>query len=89
MPRREAPSRPVEDTTLKQPTIKVGDSVRYRGDFLRSIGAYSGPLGWARRTVTQLQTIGADVILAAVAWDNPDMPAKVNVKNLERTRKAR
>ena len=74
---------------MTKTTIQVGDSARYRGDFLRSIGAYSGPLGWAKGTVTELQTLSADATLAAVAWDNPDMPAKVNVKNLERTRKAR
>ena len=74
---------------MKRTTIKVGDCVRYRGDFLRSIGAYSGPFGWAKGTVTELQALSADVTLAAVAWDNPDLPARVNVKNLERTRKAR
>lgn len=74
---------------MTKTTIQVGDTVRYRGDFLRSIGAYSGPLGWAKGTVTELQTLSADVVLAAVAWDNPDLPAKVNVKNLERTRKGR
>ena len=74
---------------MTKTTIQVGDSVRYRGDFLRTIGAYSGPLGWAKGTVTALQTLSIDVVLAAVTWDNPDMPAKVNVKNVERTRKAR
>lgn len=76
---------------MRKTTIQVGDSVRYRRDFLRFIGAYSGPLGWARGTVTGIQRLSEDVVLAIIAWDRPEeeVPSRVNVKNLERTRKQR
>jgi hypothetical protein len=72
--------------------LKIGDTVRYRGDFLRSIGCYSGVMGWARGTVTELKPLGADTTLATIDWANvsaDEVPTKINVKNLERTRKAR
>ena len=71
-------------------TITIGDAVRYTGDFLRSIGACSGPLGLARGTVTGIQQLSEDVVLAVITWDRPEeeVPTRVNVKNLERTRKA-
>lgn len=72
-------------------TIKIGDTVRYRGDFLRSIHAYTSPLGWARGTVTSLKKLGEEMVLADIQWDRPseEVPTRVNVKNLEKTRKAR
>jgi hypothetical protein len=72
--------------------ITIGDTVRYRGDFLRSIGCYSGPLGIAKGLVTELKQLSADMTLATVAWSNvspEEVPNRVNVRNLERTRKAR
>ncbi len=63
--------------------IKVGDVVAYSRPFLRSIGCYTGNLPRARGKVTSLAAIG-EVKVAEIAWDLPDVPARVNVKNLVR-----
>jgi hypothetical protein len=61
--------------------IKVGDKVAYSKSFLQSTGSYSGDIPHARGEVTTLIPIG-ETTLAEIAWDRPDMPARVNVKNL-------
>jgi hypothetical protein len=67
-------------------TIGLGARARCSGDFLRSIGAYAGPLGQARGTVIDLKTLCPAVTIATVRWDKPDdvVPQRVNVVNLER-----
>jgi hypothetical protein len=65
--------------------LAVGDKVAYSADFLRSVGAYTGPLGTARGTITALEPFSRGAImLATVDWHNPEIPPKVNVKNLQR-----
>ncbi len=64
--------------------INVGDTVRYSADWLRSTGNITGDLPFAKGTVTALQVLSPDVTLATIDWQNPDIPGKVNVRNLER-----
>ena len=66
--------------------IEVGDMVRYRAGFLRSIGVHTGLLPQARGKVTELEPIGRSLVLAVVDWGDDEVPPKVNVKNLERAR---
>ena len=62
--------------------IKVGDTVGYSKQFLQSTGQYTGDVPLARGKVTALHPIGSDVTLAEIDWDRPDIPPRVNVKNL-------
>ncbi len=68
-------------TDRTQP-IKEGDRVAYSKRFLQSTGQYTGDVPHARGTVTGLKVLSKDVTLAEIAWDTPDLPARVNVKNL-------
>jgi hypothetical protein len=36
--------------------------------------------------VTALHPLGTDTILADIEWDKPDLPGRVNVKNLSTVR---
>src|SRR5439155_6690744 len=67
------------------PSIQVGDRVQYAASFLRSIGAYTGPMGHATGTVTALVPVGSTT-LAEIAWDRnrDELPERVNVKNLKK-----
>ena len=65
----------------KTQPIKVGDKVAYSKAFLQSTGSYAGDIPHARGEVTALFSLG-EVTLAEIAWDTPEMPARVNVKNL-------
>ncbi len=69
--------------------IGIGDLVRYRAEFLRSIGCYTGDMCFARGMVTALKPFGDAVVLASVDWDKDDIPSKVITHNLELIRKAR
>jgi hypothetical protein len=61
--------------------IRPGARVAYSAKFLRSIGCQTGPLPFARgHVVTMRNYPGAT--LATVAWNDPSMPAGVNVANL-------
>ncbi len=68
-------------TDRTQP-IKVGDSVAYSKRFLQSTGQYTGDVPHARGKVTALKPLGKDTTLAEIEWNKPDLPARVNVKNL-------
>jgi len=61
--------------------LQVGDTVAYSKAFLQSISAYTGDMPQARGKVTALVPVG-EVTLAAIDWNLPDLPARVNVKNL-------
>ena len=67
-------------TKRKQP-IKVGDKVAYSKTFLKSTGSFAGDIPHARGQVTALVSLD-EVTLAEIDWDKPDMPERVNVKNL-------
>ena len=62
--------------------IAQGSRVRYSRKFLQAISAFTGPLPFARGTVTEVSGT-PEFALASIEWDNPeDLPARVNVKNL-------
>lgn len=61
--------------------IRVGDQVRYSRDWLRSTGTFTGDLPAAKGVVTELKDLGG-LTLARIEWDRPDVPERVNVKNL-------
>jgi hypothetical protein len=69
---------------MKKTQFNVGDKVRYRTEFLRSIGCYSGPLPFARGEITAVKTHGTSFTLATINWTKGDAPETVNVFNLER-----
>jgi hypothetical protein len=62
--------------------LQVDDTVAYTPAWLRSTGTYSGDLPQAKGKVLGLQAISPDVTLAEIEWDRPNLPAKVNVRNL-------
>ncbi len=62
--------------------MKVGDRVRYSGNFLRSVGILYGELPQATGKIVALKTYGQAPAIATVEWDRPNMPARVMVSNL-------
>lgn len=68
--------------------IAVGDTVRYSSAWLRSTGQHSGDICFAKGTVLAL-TGTKDYTIAQIEWDTPDLPARVNVANLEPVRQQR
>lgn len=65
--------------------IAVGDTVRYSSAWLRSTGQHTGDICFAKGKVLAL-TGTQDYTIAQIDWDPPDLPARVNVTNLERIR---
>ena len=69
--------------------MRIGDKVKYRAKFLRSIGAYTGQLPFARGMVIGINSIEprfkrlSNTVIVSVNWNNPDIPERVNLKNLE------
>ena len=63
--------------------ITIGSRVQYSAKFLRSIGEYTGDLPFAKGTVTNLINLSKNLVLAEINWKNPNIPAKVNIKNLK------
>ena len=64
--------------------VKVGDTVMYSKAWLRSTGQFTGDICFAKGKVTGLKTLGKELVLAEIEWDKPDLPERVNVKNLSR-----
>ena len=63
--------------------VGVGDTVAYSKRWLQSTGQYTGDVPQARGRVTGIKVFG-DLVLADIEWDKPDLPERVNVKNLSR-----
>ncbi len=61
--------------------IKVGDQVAYSKAFCQSTGQLTGDTPHARGTVLSFHPVG-DTLLAVIDWKNPELPPRVNVKNL-------
>lgn len=61
--------------------VQAGDKVAYSKRFLQSIGCHIGDMASARGVVIAIAPLG-EVILADIAWDTPDLPERVNVRNL-------
>ena len=74
------------DWAKRTQPIQVGDRVGYSKQFLQSTGQYTGDVPFARGKVLALHTLSEDVILAEIEWDKPDLPTRVNVKNLTTVR---
>jgi hypothetical protein len=70
------------DWKQRMQPIQVGDRVAYSKRFLQSISCYAGDLPHAHGKVTALVTLGPEVTLAEIDWDTPDIPRRVNVRNL-------
>lgn len=71
---------------MRKLTIDVGDTVRYKAGFLRSVGIFTGDMPRACGVVTSIDRLGSTVSsleLATMNWGRWDMPERVNVANLE------
>jgi hypothetical protein len=68
-------------TERTQP-LKVGDIVAYRRQFLQSVSCFTGDIPRAKGKITALVPVGKELTLAEIEWDLPDLPTRVNVKNL-------
>ena len=65
--------------------MKPGDRVRYRAEFLRSIGQYTGPLPMAKGIIIGLTPLGS-MTIASIKWENDpylEVPRRVSTANLE------
>jgi hypothetical protein len=62
--------------------MQVNDRVAFSKQWLRSTGQYAGDIAHARGEIIELITLGHGTVLAVVAWNKSDIPAKVNTKNL-------
>jgi len=76
----------VADWRTRTQPIQVGDVVGYSKAFLQSTGQYTGDAPFARGKVTALHPLGDETLLAEIEWDKPDLPSRVNVKNLSTVR---
>jgi hypothetical protein len=76
----------VTEWTKRTQPIKIGDVVGYSKKFLQSTAQYTGDAPFARGKVISLEPLGTDFILAEIEWDKPDLPSRVNVKNLSTLR---
>jgi hypothetical protein len=72
-------------------TFKVGDAVRFRTAFLRSTGALTGPIPFARGIITRITGAAswrppASSRIATIKWEAPaeELGPKVNIFNLEK-----
>lgn len=66
----------------------VGDRVQYRAAWLRSVGAFTGPLPFAKGTITKITGTPGGSMLASITWSGytEELAAKVNTFNLEAIR---
>ncbi len=65
--------------------IAAGDTVAYSRTWLQSTGQLTGDTPFARGRVKSLISLGS-LVLAEIEWDTPDLPERVNVKNLSRVK---
>ena len=73
--------------TFKTSPAKVGDRVKFTGEWLRSISAYTGPLGQLKGTIVAVKS-RKDYAYVTVEWDYAYFESKqtsVLVCNLMRT----
>ena len=76
-------SRPHQERTgPRTDSLQVGDRVAYTKAFLQSIGAYTGDMPHAKGVITDLKRLSEETTLAEITWDRPELPSRVNVKNL-------
>jgi len=65
--------------------LAIGDRVAYSVVWLRAVGIYTGNLPFARGTITGIKDLGS-TRLAEIDWQDPEIPARVNVVNLVRVK---
>jgi len=75
----------VSGWTERVADIKAGDTVAYAKAWLRSTGQFTGDAPQARGVVKTIEPVG-ELRLAVIAWDTPNLPERVNVKNLSRVK---
>jgi hypothetical protein len=75
----------VSGWTERVAEIKAGDTVAYAKAWLKSTGQYTGDTPRARGVVKTIEPVGG-LRLAVIAWDTPELPERVNVKNLIRVK---
>lgn len=63
--------------------MKVRDRVQYKAEFCRNTGIYTGNLPRAKGRIISINDLGSSLKIAKIKWDLPDVPEKVNVKNLQ------
>ena len=88
-PRKEKPMRrrkarkknPRRKAARNPKALKVGDWVKYSRAWLRSVGISSGSIPFARGPITGMIPLGS-ITLATIDWGDPEIPDRVNVKNL-------
>jgi hypothetical protein len=64
-------------------SIRVGDQVQYRTNWLRSTGTYTGELPFARGRVIGMRKFGTS-FLVEVDWQSELVPKLVLISNLVR-----
>ena len=71
--------------TRRTAAIGAGDTVAYSRTWLQSTGQVTGDVPFARGRVKSLIPLGS-LVLAEIEWNTPDLPERVNVKNLSRVK---
>ena len=61
--------------------LVVGDKVKYRREWLRSAGFFTGPIPFLRGEIIDIVPLSTETMLAVVKW-NDGTEGKVNIKNL-------
>ncbi len=64
--------------------MKVGDKVQYTKAWLQSTGQFTGDIPFAKGIVKEIKKLSPECILASVDWNNENIPARVNIKNLQK-----
>lgn len=71
-------------------SLAIGDRVRFSGNWLRNIGAYTGPLGQLVGTVIAIREYKTCPSMVTVDWDHQYFDTKetnVLATNLQRTKR--
>lgn len=73
--------REKEGGIKENPSFNIGDKVKYKASFLRSIGQYTGDMLRATGIVKRLVPMGSST-LVEIDWGGIELPSKVLDKNL-------
>jgi hypothetical protein len=61
----------------------IGQRVKYSAKWLKSMGIHSGDMCFCEGTITGMKKYGSSgFTIATIDWKNPEIPEKVNIKNL-------
>ena len=78
----------VPDQPSMAPKIQVGDIVAYSQNFLDRQNQTVNNMQSAQGKVIALHRLHTGIILADIEWNMPNLPKRVNIKNLVRTQAA-